>query len=706
MPFLTAASNASSLQAPIPVSRSGVILGAAILPNGVSIVRPPANGFPPATVWQLTQSDAIARERARSICVKSCGSEAPACAIGMIASSSATMPPRKTARWFFLCIDQFSRILEISVSDRVRRPERQGAHGECRVVSGVLRKRAGAEHEQIRNVPTLQVPVEHAGLWIRAHDRAAVEVRGLIGCDVVGSGPVLYRKLLCTHRLYDRGKLVGQEFVLLYLVFLQIHRDPHQRTSKAILVGWIEIEIDVAVGVETAVHAGAGLDGAEIVFLHRLLPFGAPFGRSRRDQRAFDRAGAGLNLSHVAAADEAVRAMVEVVAVELVDAHADRAGGDERIEVELLVVEEAIDARDGLVGIITPDDPGIGGGIVGLIDPGMQQELHVEQRVGRQDHQIGLLPPFLAAGIDKGHAGGPFAGAIDVDPDDFRLVTQREIGLSNEIRQNRRLWTGLRIVAATEPFAEAAIGTWTHPQSQWIGVGLREISGWLREWLVAEFARGLAEQRVAERLRLCRRRIWARTGTFERIAALLDLPPEISRSARRSAEIFEAIVERFELVIGDAPVLDRHVLGKEGGAITLGEMRFQDEIGRQKPPHFGVPVHAAAANAVGRHECAPTTNWKPGLVHPVAESEGKLVGTQEKLVTRAIAQLVLHVAGREVGRRVPPWTTLEGDDVEPFVGEFVGHDCAGPAEADDDHIFLRKLAGQEPTSSIARCRSC
>ena len=41
-------------------------------------------------------------------------------------------------------------------------------------------------------------------------------------------------------------------------------------------------------------------------------------------------------------------------------------------------------------------------GIVGRSDPGMQQHLHVEQRVGRQDHEIGGLLPFDAAGIDLG----------------------------------------------------------------------------------------------------------------------------------------------------------------------------------------------------------------------------------------------------------------------------------------------------------------
>ena len=46
IPRRTALSNSSSVHAPMPVSRSGVMFGATMLPNGVSMARPPANGLP------------------------------------------------------------------------------------------------------------------------------------------------------------------------------------------------------------------------------------------------------------------------------------------------------------------------------------------------------------------------------------------------------------------------------------------------------------------------------------------------------------------------------------------------------------------------------------------------------------------------------------------------------------------------------------
>src|SRR5579862_1711385 len=50
--------NASSVQRPIPVLRSGVRLAEKTAPNGVSIRFPPANGFAGSAVWQLPQSPA------------------------------------------------------------------------------------------------------------------------------------------------------------------------------------------------------------------------------------------------------------------------------------------------------------------------------------------------------------------------------------------------------------------------------------------------------------------------------------------------------------------------------------------------------------------------------------------------------------------------------------------------------------------------
>ena len=83
------------------------------------------------------------------------------------------------------------------------------------------------------------------------------------------------------------------------------------------------------------------------------------------------------------AADKTVRAVIEVVAVEFVDAHPDRAGCDERIEVELLVVEITVHARHALVREVAADHSFVGDGIIRLSDFRQQQKLHVEDRESR-----------------------------------------------------------------------------------------------------------------------------------------------------------------------------------------------------------------------------------------------------------------------------------------------------------------------------------
>ena len=160
-------------------------------------------------------------------------------------------------------------------------------------------------------------------------------------------------------------------------------------------------------------------------------------------------------------------------------------------------------------------------------------------RVGGQDHEIGRLLPFLSARVDEGHAGRALAGAVEIDLRHFGIVARVEIRFADQHRQDRRLRAGFRVVAAAEPFAKAAIGAGAKPQSERIGVGLRHVAGRLRERLVAELARRLAPQRVAEALLLRRSWIWPRARAFERIAARLDLAFQVAGRAGRAAQILE-----------------------------------------------------------------------------------------------------------------------------------------------------------------------
>src|SRR5262245_57559744 len=104
----------------------------------------------------------------------------------------------------------------------------------------------------------------------------------------------------------------------------------------------------------------------------------------------------------------------------------------------------------------------------------------------------------------------------------------------------------------------------------------------------------------------------------------------------------------------------------------------------------------------GGMKAPPGTDRESGLIHLVAERKSRLIGTQEHLVTNAIAELVLRISHRKVRGRVAPRAALDGDDIEPFVRQFVSHDRSGPSQADNDDIFFGKLARHGSASATLR----
>ena len=172
---------------------------------------------------------------------------------------------------------------------------------------------------------------------------------------------------------------------------------------------------------------------------------------------------------------------------------------------------------------ISADHASVGGGVIGATYLRVQQKVHVKDGVGRQDDEVGGLLPFAAAGIDEGDAGGMLARTVEVDAHHFRIVAQRKIRFANQEWQDGRLRTGFGIIAATEPLAKSAIGAWAQMKPQRICIGLRHIAGRLGKRLVAEVARGLCKQCVAEGLFLRRVGVGPGARSLKRITAFLNL---------------------------------------------------------------------------------------------------------------------------------------------------------------------------------------
>ena len=187
-----------------------------------------------------------------------------------------------------------------------------------------------------------------------------------------------------------------------------------------------------------------------------------------------DRPPAGRPQRDIAAADETKRSVIEVVAVEFVDRLTERAGTHERVYV---LVEEHVDGRCYLIGVVSAGDALVRLWVVRLTDAGEQQQMDVVLGEGTKDHEFCRLLEFAALHVDIRHAGRALAGGIKIDAGNVAKRPIGEVVLREQHGKDRGLGRRLRVVAAGEPFAKAAVGALTHLHAVRVLVRLRRISG-------------------------------------------------------------------------------------------------------------------------------------------------------------------------------------------------------------------------------------
>ena len=64
------------------------------------------------------------------------------------------------------------------------------------------------------------------------------------------------------------------------------------------------------------------------------------------------------------------------------------------LKLNFLLSKKPFDARHCLVREVAADHARVGDGVVGLTDLRVQQQLHIEHRKCREDHEVGRLLPF------------------------------------------------------------------------------------------------------------------------------------------------------------------------------------------------------------------------------------------------------------------------------------------------------------------------
>ncbi len=316
--------------------------------------------------------------------------------------------------------------------------------------------------------------------------------------------------------------------------------------------------------------------------------------------------------------------MVEIVAVKVVDHHAEGARAHEG--VQLLILEEQSDAGIDLVAVIAPDRALAGLGVIRGADAGMQHQMGVAEHPGRQDDQPGrLLQLFAGAQIDIGDRGDPLGLAVVIEFADISEIADLDARILGQHRQQGGLRAGLGVGLAAEALAMAAILAAAQSYPFRIGIGIGGVRRGRRERVIPQRLGRRAEQHSALRALQRPVGIVAAAPALEGIAALLDLATEIAGLAGDAAQIFEAGVMALQLVIAHRPIGDDHVVGDHLGAIALGQMRAQLVIRRQETVGLAVPMGAHAADAVARQEGAEAPHRQRGL-RIVAAQRNRLHG--------------------------------------------------------------------------------
>src|SRR5713226_8016636 len=109
--------------------------------------------------------------------------------------------------------------------------------------------------------------------------------------------------------------------------------------------------------------------------------------------------------------------------------------------------------------------------------------------------------------------------------------------------------------------------------------------------MIAHAVRRLTEQRALKMLLLRRSRVLARTRRFMGIAARLNLTLDVAGLAAGSQEVLEAIVVRFEIVVGHTPILNGYIRIEEGLAIAFVCAARQLKVVGLEAVGLAVPMH-------------------------------------------------------------------------------------------------------------------
>ena len=292
---------------------------------------------------------------------------------------------------------------------------------------------------------------------------------------------------------------------------------------------------------------------------------------------------------------------------------------------------------------------------------------------------------------------------------DPRMRAELEIRVAHGDRDHRHVGAALGIRLAAEALAIAAILASAELRTVRIRIGARRVGGRSRERMIAVVLCRGGEHLARQDRRQRRQRIFARAGRLKRVAARLDLPADVAGLAGNRRRVFEPVVIRLQLVVGDAPVLDRHIGGNEILAVALLVHGAHLELHVGPPPGVAAPMHARSADHLAGQERAEAAHRQRFLGWIIADRQRVPRSVHHEVVPHHVAQLVADVRNRIVLVGRANLAALDRDDLHPGFRQFLRQDTARPAQADDDdihflefrdHAVLRQLMSAMPTGSV------
>ena len=92
-------------------------------------------------------------------------------------------------------------------------------------------------------------------------------------------------------------------------------------------------------------------------------------------------------------------------------------------------------------------------------------------------------------------------------------------------------------------------------------------------------------------------------------------------------------------------------------------------------------MHRGATKSGAWQETLPAPDWKGGLIGRIAKSDSFLDVVLHHGFAHRKPQLIMDCRRLEVGHRFPDRSALEPNHFQSLGRQFLGHDCAGQANA-------------------------